>query len=335
MLRVGLTGGIGSGKSTVSRRLVEHGALLIDADVIAREVVEVGTDGLAAVRERFGDEVLGPGGALDRPALGRLVFGDEAARADLNALLHPLILEETQNRFDAAPDDAIVVHDMPLLVELDRGATYHLTIVVGAAADVRLRRLIEDRGMSEDDARARIAAQASDEQRRAAADVWLDNEGTVEEVLRQVDALWQDRLVPFERNLREGTPARDGVRSPDGRRATPGPDLAARILERLRHQVERAGLAQDVVAYEHLELTAGAAGTGDCDLRVSVADRGLLSRPELETTLAAAGFVRSSAASREAGADPSLGAGATYRGADPDHVVTLHVAVAHTPPDAG
>src|SRR6478609_6995336 len=173
MLRVGLTGGIGSGKSTVSAQLVSLGAVVVDADAVAREVVEPGTPALAAVADRFGAAVLDREGGLDRPALGRVVFGDPAALRDLETLTHPAIWARTAQIIDDAGPDAVVVHDMPLLVEKGMGADYHLVVVVGASQEVRVRRLVDQRGMSEADALARMAAQADDDARRAAADVWL------------------------------------------------------------------------------------------------------------------------------------------------------------------
>ncbi|GAA5116061.1 dephospho-CoA kinase [Haloechinothrix salitolerans] len=207
MLRVGLTGGIGAGKSTVASRLEEHGALLIDADAIAREVVEPGTPGLAAIVAEFGDEVLAEDGSLDRPAMAERVFNDEAARGRLNGIVHPLVGERTAELLSGAPEDAIVVHDVPLLVENHLAPSYHLVLIVNAPADVRVRRLAESRGMPEADARARIAAQADEQRRRAVADVWLDNSGSPEMVRTEVDTLWSERLVPFEANVRLRRPA--------------------------------------------------------------------------------------------------------------------------------
>ncbi|WP_141276662.1 dephospho-CoA kinase [Pseudonocardia hydrocarbonoxydans] len=207
MLRVGLTGGIGSGKSTVARRLVERGAVLVDSDAIAREVVAAGTDGLAAVVEAFGDGVLTADGELDRPALASLVFGDADARARLNAVVHPRVRERSDALIAQAPDGAIVVQDIPLLVEGAMGPLFPLVIVVHAEAEERVRRLVGQRGMPEADARSRIAAQADDDARRAAADVWLDNGGAPGDLVAAVDALWDTRLVPFEAHLRRGEPA--------------------------------------------------------------------------------------------------------------------------------
>ncbi|HVV20130.1 MAG TPA: dephospho-CoA kinase, partial [Pseudonocardiaceae bacterium] len=202
MLRVGLTGGIGSGKSTVAARLAELGATLIDSDRVAREVVEVGTDGLAEVVDTFGDGVLAADGSLDRAALAKIVFNDAAQRAKLNAIVHPRIGRRTARLLADAAPDAIVVHDVPLLVENGLAPVYQLVIVVDTPVAERVRRLVGSRGMTEDDVRARIATQATDGARRAAADVWLDNSGPREQVLAAVDELWRDRLVPFEENVR-------------------------------------------------------------------------------------------------------------------------------------
>ncbi|WP_127129176.1 dephospho-CoA kinase [Georgenia sp. SYP-B2076] len=201
MLTIGLTGGIASGKSTVSRELARLGAVVIDADEIARAVVAPGTPGLAAVVDAFGPEVLRPDGALDRPGLGRRVFGDPAALRLLGELTHPLIGAETARRQAAAPPEAVVVHDVALIVENDLAGRYDVVVVVGADEDVRLGRLVRDRGMSPEDALARIRAQASDARRRAIADVWLDNSGTPEELLATVRRLWEERLVPENARL--------------------------------------------------------------------------------------------------------------------------------------
>ncbi|GAA0219340.1 dephospho-CoA kinase [Cryptosporangium japonicum] len=207
MLRIGLTGGIGAGKSAVSARLAELGAVVVDADRLAREVVEPGTPGLAAVVEAFGPDVLAADGSLDRPKLGKIVFADEAARLRLNGILHPRIGALTAERAAAAPPDGIVVHDIPLIVEGGSGAGFHLVVVVMAAEEIRLHRLTELRGMPVEDARARIAAQATDEQRIAAADVLLDNSGALAELRAAVDALWADRLVPYAAGIANGVPA--------------------------------------------------------------------------------------------------------------------------------
>ncbi len=195
MLRIGLTGGIGSGKSTVAGLLAARGARIVDADRIAREVVEPGTPGLDAVVAAFGAGVLTPEGALDRPALAAVVFADPEARRRLDGIVHPLVRARAAELVAAAPLDAVVVQDVPLLVETGQGASYDLVLVVQADLATRVRRLV-GRGLSEDDARARIAAQATDEQRRAVADVVLDNSGTVEELEAQVDRFWSERVAP-------------------------------------------------------------------------------------------------------------------------------------------
>ncbi|MGY1824586.1 dephospho-CoA kinase [Geodermatophilus sp. SYSU D00079] len=196
MLRMGLTGGIGSGKSTVAGLLAARGARVVDADRIAREVVEPGTPGLAAVVDAFGPEVLTAEGALDRPALAAVVFADPAARARLDGIVHPLVRARAAELVAAAPPDAVVVQDVPLLVETGQAGAYDLVLVVEADLGTRVERLVQ-RGLSAEDARARIAAQATDEQRRAVADVVLDNSGTREELEAQVERFWAERVVPL------------------------------------------------------------------------------------------------------------------------------------------
>ncbi|WP_448608036.1 dephospho-CoA kinase [Geodermatophilus sp. URMC 60] len=195
MLRIGLTGGIGSGKSTVAGLLAARGARIVDADRIAREVVEPGTPGLEAVVAAFGPGVLAPDGALDRPALAAVVFADPDARRRLDGIVHPLVRARAAELVAATPPDAVVVQDVPLLVETGQAGSYDLVLVVEADPGTRVRRLV-GRGLSEDDARARIAAQATDEQRRAVADVVLDNSGTVEELEAQVERFWAERVAP-------------------------------------------------------------------------------------------------------------------------------------------
>jgi dephospho-CoA kinase len=193
VLRIGLTGGIGSGKSTVSRLLAERGAIIVDADRIARDVLAAGTPGLAAVVEAFGAGVLTPAGELDRPALAGIVFSDERARRRLDAIVHPLVRQRAVELERTAPEGAVVVHDVPLLVETGQAASYDLVLVVEADQEARVSRLVE-RGLAEGDARARIATQATDAQRRAVADVVLDNRGTPGELAAQVARFWADRV---------------------------------------------------------------------------------------------------------------------------------------------
>jgi len=194
-VQIGLTGGIGSGKSTAAGRFAELGALVIDADALAREVVEPGTEGLAAVVAEFGEQVLDGAGRLDRPALARVVFGDDAARRRLNAILHPRIRARAAELIAAAPPGTVVVQDVPLLVETSQSGRYDLVVVVEAPDELRVRRLGRDRGMPAEEVRARMAAQATDEQRRAAADVVLVNDGTPEDLRAKVDALWAERIA--------------------------------------------------------------------------------------------------------------------------------------------
>jgi dephospho-CoA kinase len=196
VLRVGLTGGIASGKSEVARRLASHGAVIIDGDVGARVVVEPGTRGLAMVAEAFGPGVLRPDGSLDRQRLGETVFGDPAALAKLNDILHPLIWAwmdaEDEAAADAATGDLIIVHDNPLLIEANRTHTVDLVIVVDIPPEVQVERMVSTRRMTPDQARARIAAQASREQRLAAADIVIETSGTLEDQDRRVAEVWAD-----------------------------------------------------------------------------------------------------------------------------------------------
>ncbi|MFJ1601158.1 dephospho-CoA kinase [Streptomyces sp. NPDC088261] len=191
MLRLGLTGGIGAGKSEVSRLLAGYGAVVIDSDRIAREVVEPGTPGLAAVVAEFGPGVTTADGALDRPALGAIVFGDPGRLKALNAIVHPLVRTRSAELEAAADADAIVVHDVPLLVENGMAPLYDLVVVVDASSATQLDRLVRTRGMTESEARGRMAAQATREERRAVADVVIDNDGPLERLEPQVRRVWE------------------------------------------------------------------------------------------------------------------------------------------------
>lgn len=323
MLRVGLSGGIGSGKSTVAQRLSELGGVVIDADQLAREVVAPGSDGLAAIADRFGDAVLEEDGSLNRAALGAVVFADERARGDLEQLTHPRIATRTAELVAAAPADAVIVHDVPLLVEKHLGARYHLVVVVGADERTRLRRLMESRGMTEDDVRARMAAQATDEQRRATADVWLDNGGSRDDLRRAVDELWKGRLVPFEHNVRHGIRSR----RPEQLELVPhDPTWAAeaqRLLDRLR--LALGGLA---VTADHVGSTAipGIVAKDVIDLQVGVPSLGAVDAPEVLDRLRAAGFPRAEGIY----SDLDRGSDGTWHkrmhgNADPARVTHVHV----------
>ncbi|MEU6132656.1 dephospho-CoA kinase [Saccharopolyspora sp. NPDC047091] len=324
MLRVGLSGGIGSGKSTVAARLVELGAVLIDADRLAREVVEPGSRGLAELVERFGPEIRTADGALDRPALARVAFADEQARADLNAITHPKIGELTAQRMAEAPADAIVVHDVPLLVENDYAANYHLVIIVDAPEEERVRRLTA-RGLDAADARARIRAQATDEQRREAADVWLDNTGPVEDLVTAVDRLWFDRLVPYERGVRERQrpPRKPPVL------ADPDPEWP-RTARRLGARVLRAA-GEAGLRVEHVGSTSvpGFPAKDIIDLQLSV--RSLADADAIAEALADAGFPADHGIQRDNphpfDPEPAHWSKRYHNSADPGRPVNLHVRV--------
>ena len=327
MLRVGLTGGIGAGKSAVARRLAERGAVIIDADVLSREVVAPGTDGLAEIAEVFGPGVLTAGGELDRPALGARVFGDEPARRRLEKIIHPRVRARTAELTHSAPRDAIVVNDVPLLVEAGLAASYHLVIVVMADREVRLGRLTGLRGMSEAEAVARIDAQTDDEHRRAAADVLLDNDGDLDSLHARVDELWRDRLTEFERNLRSGRPvAKDPVL-----RIVPfdpqWPRAAARLIARIRH-----GLG-DRIDVHHIGSTAvpGLPSKDIIDLMLGV--RTLGEADGLAEQLGDLGFpVRPGEWSDNAHGSPGSTWPKRMHGcADPGYRINLHVRVAGSP----
>jgi dephospho-CoA kinase len=193
-VRVGLTGGIASGKSAVSAILAELGAVVIDADLLAREVVARGTPGLAAVVEEFGPEVLTPDGDLDRAAVGALVFADPDARRRLEAIVHPLVHQRSAELEAAAPADAVVVHDIPLLAEVGRAGSFDAVVVVDAPAELQVQRMVGDRGWTREEAESRMAAQATREQRLAIATHVVDNTGSLEDLRRQVEAIY-DELV--------------------------------------------------------------------------------------------------------------------------------------------
>jgi dephospho-CoA kinase len=195
-VRVGLTGGVASGKSTVSGMLRELGAVVIDADQLARDVVAKGTPGLAAVVEEFGPGVLTDDGELDRPAVGRIVFADEAARKRLEAIVHPLVFEEITRLEADAPDGAVVVHDIPLLAESGRADSFDAVVVVDAPAELQVQRMVEDRGWSREEAESRMAAQASREDRLAIATYVVDNTGTRDELRARVEEIYAELAPP-------------------------------------------------------------------------------------------------------------------------------------------
>lgn len=191
---IALTGGIASGKSTIARRLAEHGAVVVDADQVVRDVQAPGGEVVARIAERFGADVIDEAGALDRPALAARVFGEPEELAALNAIVHPAVRVESQRRLREAVEadaDAVVVYDVPLLVEARADDPWELIVVADAPAEQRIRRMVELRGMDEEEARRRIRSQVSDDRRRAIADVLIDTSGTLDDTLRQTDALWE------------------------------------------------------------------------------------------------------------------------------------------------
>lgn len=324
MLRVGLTGGIGAGKSTVSRRLAELGAHVVDADLVAREVVVPGSAGLAAVVEEFGPGVLLPDGALDRPGLGRIVFGDAAALARLNGILHPRIAARTAELMAAAPADGIVVHDMPLIVENGLAAGYHLVVVVDAPEPVRAARLVRDRGSSEEEAWQRIRAQATDERRRAVADVLLDNSGEVGPVLAATTALWHDRLLPFAANLHAGVVAERPVQVVPADPAWPA--QARRLLARLAQVAGGEALRLD-----HVGATARLGGPAPDLLDLQLVVRDLAAADRLREPLARAGFPRLPGDLAGDPVDDDPAAERRHGSCDPGRPAVLHVRPADSP----
>ncbi|MBP2324508.1 dephospho-CoA kinase [Kibdelosporangium banguiense] len=319
MLRVGLTGGIGSGKSTVAGRLAEHGAVLIDGDKLAREVVEPGTPGLAAITAAFGQEILAEDGSLNRPKLAAVVFNSDEQRERLNGIVHPLVGQRSAEMLADAAEDAVVVHDVPLLVEKGYAPMYNLVVVVHADVEERVRRLTETRGMSEADARARIAAQATEEQRRAVADVWLDNSGTPDQVLAMADALWADRLVPFEANVRLRRFARYG--NPRLYDYNPEwPAQAARLIARL--QMLTGG-----VRIDHIGSTSvpGLPAKDIIDLQITVSS--MQQADSFAEPLSEAGFPVSAGNRGDRGEEETK---TFHHSADPGRPANIHLRVEGT-----
>ena len=337
MLRIGLTGGIGAGKSTVSARFSELGAVVVDGDVIAREVVEPGTPGLAALVEAFGDGILLPDGALNRPALAAIAFSDDEKRKTLNGIVHPLVGQRRSELIGNAAADAVIVEDIPLLVESQMAPMFPLVVIVHADAELRVRRLIEYRNFSEDDARARIAAQASEEQRREVADVWLDNSAGADELVAKAQTLWDQRIRPFADNIEAGRPARAQPRLVPADAQWPA--QAQRILARLRttfgHRASRV---------DHVGSTAipGLDAKDVIDVQVTVASLDVAD--ELADALLAAGYVRmpvnedvaksdgrSTVAEFDHVDDDALWAKRLFCSADPGRPTNIHVRVAGWP----
>ena len=284
---MGLTGGIGSGKSAVASRLGQLGAVIIDSDVLAREVVAPGTPGLSDIVAEFGAGIVGSDGGLDRPALARRVFNDDAARKSLEGIIHPLVRERSWQLREQAPPDAIVVNDVPLLVEGGMAPSFDLVIVVTAALDLRIDRL-KARGLDAQQAQARIAAQATDTQREAAADAVIDNSGTLDALTDVVQRLHSERLIVFERNKRDRVVVCD---APHPVGASPG--RLARARARIAHVL---GVGTETVSADIVD-------GGAARVRVPVADHRLdVARDSLER----AGFFDSSSRDQRVfcGTDP-------------------------------
>jgi dephospho-CoA kinase len=337
MLRIGLTGGIGAGKSALSTTFAKCGGVIVDGDVIAREVVQPGTEGLASLVDAFGGDILLPDGSLDRPALAAKAFRNDEARGVLNGIVHPLVAKRRAEIIAAVPEDAsdaIVVEDIPLLVESGMAPLFPLVVVVHADVELRVRRLVGQRGMPEEDARARIAAQATDEQRRAVADIWLDNSSTPEDLVEQAHHVWNHRILPFGHNLS----ARQTVRAPAHLvPADPSwPDQARRIVNRLNTTCGHRALRVDHIGSTALpELDA----KDVIDIQITV--ESLAVADELAEPLLAAGYPRLGHITQDAAKvdarstvgrydhsdDPELWHKRIHASADPGRPTNVHIRV--------
>jgi dephospho-CoA kinase len=324
MLRIGLTGGIGAGKSTVSTAFAQCGGVIVDGDVISREVVQPGTEGLAALVDHFGHDILLPDGALNRPALAAKAFADEEQRARLNAIVHPLVATRRAEIVAAVAHDQVIVEDIPLLVESQMAPLFPLVVVVHADSDLRLHRLITIRGMDPADARARIAAQAKDEQRRRVADVWLDNSGSEGHLVEQARELWYQRILPFAHNLATGTPATESGLLVA---ADPiWPDQAARILARLN-----TSCGHRAVRIDHIGSTAiaGLDARDVIDVQITVAS--LEMADELADALRQAGYPRVDSVTADVRFDDATDSALWHKrfhaSADPGRPTHVHIRV--------
>lgn len=293
---------------------------MVDSDRIAREVVEAGTPGLAAIRERFGAGVVTAEGVLDRAALGAIVFADPDSRRALEAITHPLIRTRTMELVEAAPPGTIVVHDIPLLVEIGAAPSYHLVVVVDVDAEERVRRLVTSRGMAEADARSRVANQASRQERLAAADVVVDNNGAPDALVPQVDRLWQ-RLAEFEERLRSGDPA-------TGPAPVMPPDLtwplqADRAIARLAHRLTPVLGRPPVLEHVGPTAVAGLPAPDVLHLQVGLASSEDLDRQDVRTALEHLGHPRASAED-----DGFLQGERVHLWCDPGRAVVVHLCVA-------
>ncbi|KRD13046.1 dephospho-CoA kinase [Mycobacterium sp. Root265] len=325
MLRIGLTGGIGAGKSTVSSTFSDLGGIVVDGDVIAREVVEPGTEGLAKLVDAFGRDILQEDGALNRPALAAVAFSDDEKRQTLNGIVHPLVAHRRSELIERAAMDQespVIIEDIPLLVESQMAPMFPLVIVVNADAELRVKRLIEYRGFTEQDARARIAAQATEEQRRAVADVWLDNSGSAGALVEQARGLWHDRILPFAHNVRLERPVHV---APAVVPSDPSwPDQARRIVARLQ-----TTCGHRAVRVDHIGSTAvpGLDAKDVIDVQVTVAS--LEVADELADGLLAAGYPRVAAitADNPHSADTAVWHKRFHASADPGRPTNVHIRV--------
>jgi dephospho-CoA kinase len=324
VIRIGLTGGIGAGKSTVSATFAECGGIIVDGDVIAREVVEPGTEGLAQLVEEFGRDILLPDGALNRPALAAKAFVDDEKRAKLNSIVHPLVGKRRQEIIDrvSGDPDTVVVEDIPLLVETGMAPMFPLVVVVTAPEETRVERLIK-RGMDEADARARIVAQAPEEARRAIADVLLDNSGSQGELVEQARDLWHNRVLPLAHNIRT-------------RRAAPyprlklvpsdpsWPDDARRIIKRIQTACGAKALRVDHIGSTAVE---GMDAKDVIDIQVTVASLDVAD--EINGALAAVGYPRNEEiiGDKPHDGDPNLWRKRFHGAADPGLPANIHIRV--------
>lgn len=337
MLRIGLTGGIGAGKSAVSATFSQLGGIIVDGDVLAREVVEPGTEGLALLVDAFGRDILLPGGALDRPALAAKAFRDEGARAKLNGIVHPLVAKRRAEIIATVAEDAVVVEDIPLLVESRMAPLFPLVVIVHADVELRVRRLVEQRGMSEADARARIAAQATDEQRRAVADIWLDNSGSLDALVERARDVWYKRILPFAHNLTQRQRARAAARLVP---ADPSwPDQARRIVARLKTACGHRALRVDHIGSTALPHYPDFLAKDVIDIQITV--ESLAVADELAKPLLSVGYPclehvtqdvaktdgRSTVDRYDHSADPDLWHKRFHASADPGRPTNVHIRV--------
>ncbi len=298
--------------------------MIVDADRLAREAVAPRTEGLREVIATFGEEMLDADGALDRGALGARVFADEGARRRLENIIHPWVRARTGELISAAAPEAIVVNDVPLLVESGLAPTYHLVLVVETSEATRIARLARDRGMTEDEAYARIRAQASDERRRAAADVVLPNDGALDDLHERVDRLWCERLVPYEENVRLRRPAWHDGEAPVVPYDPTWPEQYARLAARICH-------ATGVGRVEHVGPTAVPDGPAPDVIDVQLIVDSLAEADRIAGALADAGFPRAddlpeTDGSTGAGGFPGADGGERrHGGADPGRRVSLRL----------